>query len=57
MHDLTGFQRNLLYAIAEEEQPHELALKDKLEDYYEQEIHPELPTSTPWSRRISATSG
>lgn len=57
MHDLTGFQRNLLYAIAEEEQPHELALKDKLEDYYEQEIHPGLPTSTPWSRRISATSG
>ena len=39
MHDLTGFQRDLLYAIAGREQPHGLALKEELEDYYEKEIH------------------
>jgi DNA-binding PadR family transcriptional regulator len=39
MHDLTGFQRDLLYVIAGSEEPHGLALKDELEAYYEQEIH------------------
>ena len=39
MHDLTGFQRDLLYVIAGLEQPHGLALKDELEDYYQKEIH------------------
>jgi PadR family transcriptional regulator PadR len=39
MHDLTGFQRDLLYVIAGNEEPHGLALKDDLDDYYEQEIH------------------
>lgn len=39
MHDLTGFQRDLLYAIAGLEDPHGLALKDELEDYYETEVH------------------
>jgi PadR family transcriptional regulator PadR len=39
MHDLTGFQRDLLYVIAGREEPHGLALKDELEDYYEKEIH------------------
>ena len=39
MHDLTGFQRDLLYAIAGQEDPHGLALKTELEDYYEKEIH------------------
>jgi len=39
MHDLTGFQRDLLYVIAGQDQPHGLAIKDELEDYYEQEIH------------------
>ncbi|MFB6198022.1 MAG: PadR family transcriptional regulator [Halobacteriaceae archaeon] len=39
MHDLTGFQRDLLYAIAGLEAPHGLALKDELEDYYETEVH------------------
>jgi PadR family transcriptional regulator PadR len=39
MHDLTGFQRDLLYVIAGNEEPHGLALKDALDDYYEQEIH------------------
>lgn len=39
MHDLTGFQRDLLYVIANFEEPHGLAIKDELEDYYEQEIN------------------
>jgi DNA-binding PadR family transcriptional regulator len=39
MHDLTGFQRDLLYVIAGLEQPHGLAIKEELEDYYESEIH------------------
>jgi DNA-binding PadR family transcriptional regulator len=39
MHDLTGFQRDLLYVIAGKDDPHGLALKDELEEYYEKEIH------------------
>ncbi|MCF2165371.1 PadR family transcriptional regulator [Halobacterium salinarum] len=39
MHDLTGFQRDILYVIAGLEEPHGLAVKDELEDYYEQEIN------------------
>mgnify|MGYP000206366865 CR=1 FL=1 len=39
MHDLTGFQRDLLYAIAGLDEPHGLALKDELEEYYETEVH------------------
>ncbi len=39
MHDLTGFQRDLLYVIAGTEKPHGLGLKDELEGYYESEIH------------------
>lgn len=39
MHDLTGFQRDLLVAIAGLEKPYGLALKDELEDYYEKEVH------------------
>ncbi|WP_224335428.1 PadR family transcriptional regulator [Haloprofundus halobius] len=39
MHDLTGFQRDLLYVIAGLEEPHGLAIKEELEDYYEKEIH------------------
>lgn len=39
MQDLTGFQRVLLYVIADLEQPHGLALNDELEDYYQTEIH------------------
>lgn len=39
MHDLTGFQRDLLYVVAGLEEPHGLAIKDELEDYYEKEIH------------------
>lgn len=39
MHDLTGFQRDLLYVIAGRDDPHGLAIKDELENYYETEIH------------------
>lgn len=39
MHDLTGFQRDLLYVIAGQDEPHGLAVKEELEEYYEQEIH------------------
>jgi DNA-binding PadR family transcriptional regulator len=39
MYDLTGFQRDLLYTIAGKTEPHGLAIKEELEDYYEKEIH------------------
>ncbi|OVE82953.1 PadR family transcriptional regulator [Natronolimnobius baerhuensis] len=39
MYDLTGFQRDLLYTVAGQDNPHGLAIKDELEDYYEKEIH------------------
>ena len=39
MHDLTGFQRDMLYVIAGREEPHGLAIKEELEEYYEKEIH------------------
>jgi len=39
MHDLTGFQRDLLYVVAGTDEPHGLKVKDELEEYYETEIH------------------
>ena len=39
MHDLTGFQRDILYVIAGLDEPHGLAVKDELEEYYEQDIN------------------
>lgn len=39
MYDLTGFQRDLLYVAAGLDEPHGLAIKDELEDYYEKEVH------------------
>jgi DNA-binding PadR family transcriptional regulator len=38
MYDLTGFQRDLLYVIAGLDEPHGLAIKEELEEYYEKEI-------------------
>ena len=38
MDDLTGFQRDILYVTAGLDEPHGLAVKDELEDYYESEI-------------------
>lgn len=40
MHDLTGFQRDLLHVINGLEEPHGLAVKEELDDYYAQEINP-----------------
>lgn len=34
MHDLTGFQRDLLYVTAGLDEPKGLAIKDVLDDYY-----------------------
>jgi len=39
MYDLTGFQRDLLYVVTGLNDPHGLAIKEKLEDYYEKEIN------------------
>ena len=39
MYDLTGFQRDLLTVTTGIEEPHGLAIKEELEDYYESEIH------------------
>jgi PadR family transcriptional regulator, regulatory protein PadR len=39
MEDLTAFQRDLLYVITGLKDPHGLAIKDELEEYYEKEIH------------------
>jgi DNA-binding PadR family transcriptional regulator len=39
MHDLTGFQRDCLYVIAGVDEPHGLAIKAELEEYYESEVH------------------
>lgn len=39
MHDLTGFQRDLLYAIGGLENPKGLSIKEELDDYYGNEIN------------------
>lgn len=39
MHELTGFQRDLLFTIAGKDEPHGLAVKNEIESYYETEIH------------------
>ena len=39
MHDLTGFQRDLLFVIAGMGEPHGIAVKDEVEEYYGSEIH------------------
>ncbi|MFD1588494.1 PadR family transcriptional regulator [Halorientalis brevis] len=39
MYDLTGFQRDLLYVIGGLEEPHGLALKEAIQEYYKKEIH------------------
>jgi PadR family transcriptional regulator PadR len=38
MHDLTGFQRDLLVVIAGLDEPHGLAVKEELEEYYGTEV-------------------
>jgi DNA-binding PadR family transcriptional regulator len=39
MHDLTAFQRDLLYTISGLDDPHGLEIKQKLEEYYEGDIN------------------
>lgn len=39
MHDLTAFQRDLLYVITGLGTPHGLAIKEEMETYYEKEVH------------------
>lgn len=39
MEELTGLQRDMLYAIAGLNQPHGLAVKRELEEYYDKELH------------------
>ena len=39
MHDLTGFQRDLLFVIAGLDNPHGLRVKEELEAYYDVEIN------------------
>ena len=39
MHDLTAFQRDILYVTAAQDPPYGLAIKSALEDYYEREIN------------------
>lgn len=53
MYDLTGFQRDMLYIIAGLDEPHGLVIKDELEDYYEQEVVPAVPSvfDCPWRGR------
>ena len=39
MNDLTGFQRDLLYAISSKDEPHGLAIKAEIEEYYGNEVN------------------
>jgi DNA-binding PadR family transcriptional regulator len=39
MHDLTGFQRDLMYVVAGGDRPNGLTIKSQLEDYYEAEVN------------------
>lgn len=39
MHDLTGFQRDLLYVIAGADRPSGQAVKAEVEEYYDSEIN------------------
>ena len=39
MHDLTGFQRDILYVLGGLESPKGLAIKDELDGYYSSDIN------------------
>lgn len=39
MYDLTAFQRDALFVIAGHDQPHGLAIKETLDEYYTEEIN------------------
>jgi DNA-binding PadR family transcriptional regulator len=39
MHDLTAFQRDILYVLSGSDDAYGLAIKQELEDYYEGEVN------------------
>lgn len=39
MFELTGFQRDILYIVAGNEEPHGLQIKEELESAYEKEVN------------------
>jgi DNA-binding PadR family transcriptional regulator len=39
MHDLTAFQRDLLYAISCHDRPHGVKIREHLESYYPEDIN------------------
>lgn len=39
MDDLTAFQRDILFVVAGNDSPHGLAIKEELDDYYNEEIN------------------
>jgi len=39
MYDLTGFQRDILYVISGGEDPHGIAIKNELDEYYNSEVN------------------
>lgn len=39
MHDLTAFQRDLLYVITGFDKPHGLGIKQEMEEYYQSEVN------------------
>jgi DNA-binding PadR family transcriptional regulator len=39
MHDLTAFQRDLLFVVAGKSKPAGVAIKDEMEEYYEKTVH------------------
>lgn len=39
MDDLTAFQRDILFVVAGNDLPHGLAIKEELDDYYNEEIN------------------
>ncbi|MGB9950970.1 helix-turn-helix transcriptional regulator (plasmid) [Haloarcula marismortui] len=39
MHDLTAFQRDLLFVVAGKSKPAGVTIKDEIEEYYEKKVH------------------
>jgi hypothetical protein len=39
MHDLTGFQRDLLFIVGGYSEPAGVTIKDDIEEYYGKEVH------------------
>lgn len=40
MNDLTAFQRDILYVLADLERPNGLRVKTALREYYDEDVHP-----------------